>query len=747
MSTSDIKENLGFWIVLLCIFSLLVGVWLLSPFVPVSSIDSVDSLLSLLAQIQASIFAIVISLTLVAVQLSSQKYSMRISRIFLKSWTFWGIILVYFASILFDVSAMAFLDLSLEQGVFIGVSLFLLTFVFLVVYIRKTIEVLSPENLVQLLLNSITLKEIEQYVENPTPLNDKFLPIKEFLNVAAKNGEFETIQVVTGGVIQKFGNEAFSGDTKDDPLWKYFEKLISVLSDEEQGIRNGSYSFNDYEELNERKRIIKEKIYLYLMCFLEIPNNILENAKKLRNLKLFYLGFLAFNNISLAFMNYLRQFIASINSTEQIKNQDFTKFMFKESMDTIINSAILYYISLHSKTFLRIYWEERPYDIYGTLMIYNSIIETYEVIGITCAELDLPSSLDTVADELFELTLSLLKICPMDIKEDILDVSIHSIGRIMDKILSTLKDPACSEEEIRDLEWSFNCYLSVLEELVKTSISAEIETSAKEGINVIAMPLQYIPELLKNEIKQPIRVSITKLSDILTNMQVDTSELKLKQSAAVYATKAGVLLLNTYVEELSKSCNIELLEFCLKEIDKIYKVAYEKYGFCWPYYERILLTSNTLVTLLETLINDCSEDVSGLIKTTSDILTSFVINLLQSSIEKDWDKIEKENRINSAKEVTEHLIYLGYILTKHEKLNYATDLSINLVKINQKAMELGFSDFVPSIFRKIKETKKIGIHKKTRGSVSISELWLKFLDDDLKTLEEFEKLYYSKIGR
>jgi len=59
------------------------------------SADSACYLLSALAQSQAAIVAIVVTLTLVAVQLTSQTYSPRVMDLFLKNFAFWILLLVY----------------------------------------------------------------------------------------------------------------------------------------------------------------------------------------------------------------------------------------------------------------------------------------------------------------------------------------------------------------------------------------------------------------------------------------------------------------------------------------------------------------------------------------------------------------------------------------------------------------------------------------------------------------------------
>lgn len=67
------------------------------------SADSARYLLSALAQSQAAIVAIVVTLTLVVVQLTSQTYLLRVTDLFLKKRAFWSLLLVYGVSIIYDM--------------------------------------------------------------------------------------------------------------------------------------------------------------------------------------------------------------------------------------------------------------------------------------------------------------------------------------------------------------------------------------------------------------------------------------------------------------------------------------------------------------------------------------------------------------------------------------------------------------------------------------------------------------------
>lgn len=119
------------------------------------SIDSARYLLSALAQTQGAIIAIVISLTIVAVQVSSQAYSLRITNLLLKYEFFWFMLFLYGLSIIYDVTLLNRINDSNigSLGAEVNVSILIAAIVLwgLFPYTKKTIERLRPQTIVRIL--------------------------------------------------------------------------------------------------------------------------------------------------------------------------------------------------------------------------------------------------------------------------------------------------------------------------------------------------------------------------------------------------------------------------------------------------------------------------------------------------------------------------------------------------------------------------------------------------------------------
>ncbi len=128
-------------------------------------------LLSTLAQAQAAIIAIVITLTLVAVQLSAQTYSPRIIDVFKEFADFWWMISFYGISIFVDVIVLYFIpeDVQLNYTSFnyfvnLSIALAFSTFTMLIPYMWRTLDLLKPINIIEKLRNKIKEKEFIEIV-------------------------------------------------------------------------------------------------------------------------------------------------------------------------------------------------------------------------------------------------------------------------------------------------------------------------------------------------------------------------------------------------------------------------------------------------------------------------------------------------------------------------------------------------------------------------------------------------------
>lgn len=199
------------------------------------SADSACYLLSALAQSQAAIVAIVITLTLVAVQLASQTYSPRVMDLFLKNWQFWTLLFIYGISIMYDVVLLSMippvqpdeilemifilypntsLNISFNHLIFGGLLLMFFCFSTLFLYIPWMTGLLKPKRLIKELENEIkpknkdkkecvndfvekVAKKYEEYGEKYTPRllwkdeesteeSDKILPLVDVVKKAIR---------------------------------------------------------------------------------------------------------------------------------------------------------------------------------------------------------------------------------------------------------------------------------------------------------------------------------------------------------------------------------------------------------------------------------------------------------------------------------------------------------------------------------------------------------------------------------
>lgn len=157
------------------------------------SADSARYLLSALAQSQAAIVAIVITLIIAVVQLASQTYSRRVVDQFLKNCAFWFLLLIYGISILYDavilsmippISSDATLNLSfpipysnisfsIEDIITGAIVLMSITFSALFLFIENVMNKLKPQKVIEGIDKRIDVKSFvekitEEYSRDPS---------------------------------------------------------------------------------------------------------------------------------------------------------------------------------------------------------------------------------------------------------------------------------------------------------------------------------------------------------------------------------------------------------------------------------------------------------------------------------------------------------------------------------------------------------------------------------------------------
>jgi hypothetical protein len=179
--------------------------------------DSARYMLSALIQSQAAIVAIVISLTLIAVELTASVYSPRVVYIFIKNLGMWILLGLYCTSIFYGLIVLRLVEgnkgkfvsqsvilplgpisISLEFCIHLALLLGIITYVALLPYISNIMDLLKPENIIKRLSEDITGNKISNYIvksskgDETSAVDDPVQPIVDIIRVSIREHDFET---------------------------------------------------------------------------------------------------------------------------------------------------------------------------------------------------------------------------------------------------------------------------------------------------------------------------------------------------------------------------------------------------------------------------------------------------------------------------------------------------------------------------------------------------------------------------
>jgi preprotein translocase subunit SecE len=199
--------------------------------------DSARYMLSALVQSQAAIVAIVVSLTLIAVQLTASAYSPRVIRIFRDNLDMWLLLGLYGGSIFYgllvlkmirgeDLSQILLFSIHLETHISYAFFLGFFSIVMLFQYMRNIINLLNPANIIKRLSEGITKDKILKYIKSAktseevetSTVEDPIQPIMDIIHGSIMKYDIDTTRVGLKGVtdhvlkiIDSDGEEKISG--------------------------------------------------------------------------------------------------------------------------------------------------------------------------------------------------------------------------------------------------------------------------------------------------------------------------------------------------------------------------------------------------------------------------------------------------------------------------------------------------------------------------------------------------------
>lgn len=190
--------------------------------------ESSRYLFSALAQSQAAIIAVVVSLTILAVQFVSQTYTPKVSDLFLRKKLFWFLILVYGLSIIYDLVILNSIDKNfayLMLYTYIGIAWMILAFCLLILFTKDVIDSLKPMRVIQDLFNeinkdrctetmSLLIDVITKVDENSASEGIKMLSdfFKKYINEEKKSNHISILNHFLYRA-EKLGNTAFEKES------------------------------------------------------------------------------------------------------------------------------------------------------------------------------------------------------------------------------------------------------------------------------------------------------------------------------------------------------------------------------------------------------------------------------------------------------------------------------------------------------------------------------------------------------
>jgi hypothetical protein len=183
--------------------------------------NSARYLLSALVQSQAAIIAIVVTMTLVAVQLTASAYSPRVIDIFKKNRVMWLLLVWYGLSIFFGLFVLEMIGgkyqslghwgVSLESCIFLAYLMGIAAFTGLFWHIGNVIDLLKPENIIEKLSKNITREKVSKFIESEEKQrvdrvepakDDPVQPIMDIIHGAVMKYDIETARVGLNRVIE-----------------------------------------------------------------------------------------------------------------------------------------------------------------------------------------------------------------------------------------------------------------------------------------------------------------------------------------------------------------------------------------------------------------------------------------------------------------------------------------------------------------------------------------------------------------
>ena len=165
-----------------------------------TDLESTRNILNILIQSEVAIFAIVVSLSLVAVELAATSYSSRVIDVFKNTPDFLILLETYLIAIVYELILLKLVNnnnlLNLNAYIFSAFSFGIFAFVALVPYIWNTLEMLKPTTITKKLAEKITKDSVLAFTKTMEKESEKdtILPIIDIVRKSMMEYDDETMR-------------------------------------------------------------------------------------------------------------------------------------------------------------------------------------------------------------------------------------------------------------------------------------------------------------------------------------------------------------------------------------------------------------------------------------------------------------------------------------------------------------------------------------------------------------------------
>ncbi|MBU7045633.1 MAG: DUF2254 domain-containing protein [Theionarchaea archaeon] len=207
--------------------------------------DTALYLLSALVQSEAAILAIVITLSLVAVQLTSSSYSPRVIDVFRHSLGLWLLTLEYIFTMLYTLFVLKMVKINSESNFEAHISMCYFSAVFcftaLIPYTLNMFDLLEPSIILEKLSENVTRNNILKAAVKNNHRKDPIQPIIDLLRGSLMKYDYETIGDVLGKIKDRIYHmleeENLTEKEKvliSELVYNYFSKISRLIVSREE---------------------------------------------------------------------------------------------------------------------------------------------------------------------------------------------------------------------------------------------------------------------------------------------------------------------------------------------------------------------------------------------------------------------------------------------------------------------------------------------------------------------------------